>query len=387
MNVKSASVVLVACALGCYAALVAHDWMQQSRVQRMLGTEAPSARLVQTGSGATGSLPDFRDASKRILESIVSIDTVVSMQDWFGDVVQRPYGSGSGVIISPEGYIVTNNHVISGPDGGIVDKLTVHLPTGEVVNGRVVGADPTADLAVVKVEKTKLTPVEFGAMKDVEIGQWVIAAGSPMGYENTISVGVVSSLGRTVDAGNRRRAAAQPKLYNLIQTDAAINPGNSGGALVDASGRLLGINTVIASNTGSSVGIGFAIPIDRVRRVTADLIKYGRARYAWLGAEAYARSGLLQVEAARQQISAEVGAQPPTLGALVATVAPGSPADRAGITQLSVITSIDGKKVRDFSDFDRILLDLLPGSSASVEFWKAGKSYKAQVTFVDLANN
>ena len=183
----------------------------------------------------------------------------------------RETGQGSGVILSKNGIIVTNNHVVevpNDPEHAIVEQVKVRLQDKRVFTAKVVGRDRRADLAVLKIEATDLQPIEVGDSSKLEIGQWVVAVGNPLGFDNTVSVGVVSSLGRSLGLENSF-------LLDGIQTDAAINPGNSGGALTDAAGQLVGINAAIASGNGGSVDIGFAIPVNTVRRVVDQILKFG----------------------------------------------------------------------------------------------------------------
>jgi S1-C subfamily serine protease len=214
----------------------------------------------------------------------------------------------------------------------------------------------------------------------LEIGEWVIAVGNPLGYENTVSVGVVSSLGRTLPT-------EASILVDAIQTDAAINQGNSGGALANAQGELVGINSAIASNSGGSIGIGFAIPIDRAKRIVDEILKHGRVRYGWLGIETDRRAGLLENPRARAELQSIVGAMPPSTGVLVQSARRGSPAERAGMGRFDVLLAIDGKSIKEPMDFQLTMLDRRPGEVIEVKFWSRGETRTAKIKLEDLAES
>ena len=206
---------------------------------------------------------DFSAAAKKASPSVVSVDQYRDVpRGLFSDeVTTRKTGTGSGVIISDSGYIVTNNHVVSG-----AKQVRVRLDDGRAYDAKVLGTDSRSDLAVIKVDAKNLHAIEIGSSKDVQVGQWVLAVGNPLGFDDTVSVGVVSSLRRNLAVGDQG-------MVDAIQTDAAINAGNSGGALCNSQGQLIGINAAIASTNGGSIGIGFAIPVDRVKTVVDDIVK------------------------------------------------------------------------------------------------------------------
>ena len=264
---------------------------------------------------------DFREAAKKVMPSVVSVDQYNRIQSWFddNDGQLRETGSGSGVVLSKNGIIVTNNHVVEIPNDrnhGIVELVKVRLPDKRTFTAKVLGRDRRSDLAVLKIQANDLQPIEVGDNGKLEVGQWVVAVGNPLGFDNTVSVGVVSSLGRTLGLENS-------VLLDGIQTDAAINPGNSGGALTDANGTLVGINSAIASGNGGSVGIGFAIPVNTVRRVVDQILKYGYAKYGGLGVEYHPKSvEILQSPRDREELSQMVGGTPPDHGILLTAVPP-----------------------------------------------------------------
>jgi serine protease Do len=325
-----------------------------------------------TYSGEAANPFDFRSAAKKITPSVVSVDQFRRMSQGFMDnaQVEREVGQGSGVILSNDGIIVTNNHVVEG-----ASRVSVHLSDGRTLDAKVLGTDPRSDLAVIRVEAKNLTPIEMGESGSAEVGEWVLAVGNPLGFANTVSVGVVSSLKRDLPVGDQG-------LVNAIQTDAAINPGNSGGALCDAQGKLIGINSAIASGTGQSVGIGFSIPVDRVKVVVQDIVKYGYARYAGLGIARYP-DGILADPDARQELATRTGgANVPDKGVLIRQST--GPADKAGIHALDVLLEIDHQSVGSMFDLNKVLMAKKPGDEVTVKYWSKGDVKTTQVALEEL---
>ncbi|MCG9895350.1 MAG: trypsin-like peptidase domain-containing protein [Fimbriimonadaceae bacterium] len=338
---------------------------------QILGSDPTPALTVQAPAGRPAF--DFAAAARRVLPSVVSVDNIRSGRTLFGESMTARQGSGSGVIISRDGYILTNNHVVQG-----ASFLRVRLSDGRMLPGRLVGRDPRSDLALLKVDATGLTAAEFGDSQALQQGQWVMAVGSPLGYDNTVSVGVVSSTGRTLPTEGTI-------LVDTIQTDAAINQGNSGGALTTADGRLVGINTAIASIDGGSIGIGFSIPIHRAKQIVDDFLKHGRARYGALGLRTDPREWLLQDDEMRARLREATGssANPPRRGLLISRVTPGSPAARAGIRDLDVLIELDGKALTDRMDYDTIMLSRRPGQSVRLRWWSRGETKTATVSLAE----
>ncbi len=278
----------------------------------------PSERVTTQPPARPGSV---QDVAARVLPSVVSI------------IVQagRQTGSGSGVVLSEDGTILTNNHVVSAGGTAPADTVLISFSDGSRAKAKVIGTDPTSDIAVVKAEKTGLTPITVGTSNNLSVGQDVIAIGSPLGLEGTVTTGIISALNRPVSTAGED--GTTESVIDAIQTDAAINPGNSGGALVNSSGALIGINTAIATLGGGSegvsgsIGLGFAIPIDQAMRVANQLASGGKVSRASLG---------VNVRPSGNE------AQP---GALVASVEAGSPAQRAGIPEGALITAVDDRKI------------------------------------------
>ena len=268
--------------------------------------------------------------------------------------------SGSGFVVDTAGHIVTNDHVVEN-----ADKFTVRFgEKGDPIPAKLVGKDPSSDLAVLAIDPKKVEggakPLSLASSSSLRPGQATIAIGSPFGLSGTVTTGIVSALGREIEAPNGF------SIPGAVQTDAAINPGNSGGPLLDAAGRVIGVNSQIASQSGSNSGVGFAVPSDTIKDVVPKLIKNGKIDRAWLGLS-----------------SAE---QPDSPGAVVGTVTNGSPADKAGIRGGDVITSIAGKTVRNPSDLSLAVLTKRPGDEVKVEFKRDGKGHTVTVTLGNRPN-
>lgn len=275
---------------------------------------------------------------------------------------------GSGVIISPDGYIVTNNHVVAG-----YDRIAVRLHDGTELKGKdvkVVGRDPKTDLAVLKVETDKpLQGVALANPSDIRVGEWAIAVGNPFGLDGTVTVGVISAKSRS---GLPLREG--PSYQDFIQTDASINPGNSGGALVNIRGELIGINTAIRSPTGTNVGIGFAVPVGLVQPVVEQLITRGKVVRGYMGIRPQEVT-----EAIRKAMNL-----PDTKGVLVSEVVAGAPAERAGLKAGDVIIKVDGTKTDGIEQFRRDVAALAPGASVSVVVVRDGKQLTRTVKLVEF---
>jgi Do/DeqQ family serine protease len=278
------------------------------------------------------------------------------LRQFFGDRLpeqapsQRATGLGSGVIISPRGYVLTNHHVVEA-----ADEIEVGLANGKKLRARLVGSDPESDLAVLQIQAEGLPVITFGDDQGLRLGDIVLAIGNPLGIGQTVTMGIVSGLHRTGLGINT--------FENFIQTDAAINQGNSGGALIDAAGNLVGINTAILSQTGGSIGIGFAIPASTARSVTESIIAKGSVVRGWIGVEA-------------QEITRELAESfklPGTEGALIANVIAGGPAARAGVKSGDVLRAVDGKRVGNPGEMLNLVAALAPGQSSKLTLWRAGQ--------------
>jgi putative serine protease PepD len=301
----------------------------------------PGAGVVQVAppvnNGGGSGASDVSAVAKAVLPSIVRID--VRGTGAFG---QQQEGTGSGVIYNDAGYIVTNNHVIAG-----ADTVQVRTADGAALTARVIGtAAPAVDIAVIKVDRTGLKPAVLGSTRDLQVGQLAVAVGSPFGLQGSVTAGVISALHRNISLDQ------ETHFSDGIQTDAPINPGNSGGALADANGRVVGINTAILSGGGGNVGVGFAIPIDIVRRVAEQIIRSGHAQLPFLGVTG-------------QNL-------PEGDGALIQETQSGGPAARAGLRPGDIIVSVDGQKVSSMDDLISVLLTKEVGQVVHIEYTRNG---------------
>jgi len=325
--------------------------------------------VAAPASGPVGGPVSYATAVERAAPAVVSITTakVVAVQQnpllndpffrqFFGRVPEttrkRVENSlGSGVIFSSQGHILTNHHVIRG-----ADAIKVFLRDGRSAEAKVIGSDPETDLAVLKVELKNLPTITLGKSEQLRIGDVVLAIGNPFGVGQTVTLGIVSATGRSALGINT--------FENFIQTDAAINPGNSGGALVDAYGNLIGINTAIFSQTGGSVGIGFAVPTSLAKDVMEQIIEYGRPRRGWLGIEAQALTPeLLEAFALKKG----------TEGLVITTLYRNGPAHKAGVEPGDVLVSIDGKKTSDAREVLLAISAHKPGEKIRLELLRDGK--------------
>ncbi|MGO9146233.1 MAG: DegQ family serine endoprotease [Desulfomonilia bacterium] len=317
------------------------------------------------------------DVAAKVIPSVVNIASTKTVtqqsplfndpffRDFFGGAVpheQIQRALGSGVIVSSDGYIVTNNHVVGG-----ADKVEVRLSDGRVFPATIVGTDPKSDVAIIKISKTGLPAIKIGDSNKVRIGSFVLAVGNPFGLEHTVTKGIVSALGRS--------GLGITDYENFIQTDAAINPGNSGGALVNMRGELIGINTAIISKTGGNVGIGFAIPIDLVMSTKKSLDKYGKVVRGWLG---------ISVQEVTPEIAKGLG-MATVKGALISEVLKSSPAEKAGLKRGDVITAIDGEPVQNTAAMRFRVSEVIPGNIVKVKVLRDGKEKVIPVVAGDLA--
>ena len=316
----------------------------------------------------------YRGAANKAMPSVVNIftskDVRASRQPllsdplfrrFFGgkleDEPQRASSLGSGVIVGAEGFILTNHHVIEA-----ADEIDIALADGRKLRAKLVGTDPETDLAVLRVEGDALPAVTFGQAESMQVGDVVLAIGNPFGVGQTVTMGIVSAVGRSHLGINT--------FENFIQTDAAINPGNSGGALVDSNGNLVGINSAIYSRSGGSMGIGFAIPVSLARQVMDQIIASGSVVRGWIGVEV-------------QELTAELAESfklQSTAGTLIAGVLRNGPADHAGVKPGDILLSVDGKSVTDSSSMLNLVAALQPGKIARVQVVRNGKKMDLDLT-------
>ena len=353
---------------------------------------------VATQSTAMPAQPvDLSTAAERALPAVVHIKYVqnskiqtVEVEDPFGGFfdpfgffdrgqgngkqkrkVQTPKktATGSGVIISSDGYIVTNNHVVEG-----ADELTVTLSDSKEYSARIIGNDKTTDLALIKIDGKNLPAISIANSDNVKVGEWVLAIGNPLGLNNTVTAGIISAKARTLGANN---------VESFIQTDAAINAGNSGGALVNTDGQLVGINAMLYSQTGSYSGYGFAIPTNMMNKVVDDLKKYGTVQRAMIGISG--RDVKTQVDIEKEEgKEADYGTME---GIYVDSVVEDGAAEEAGIEKGDVITEIDGQKVTKFGDLSGIIAQKRPGDKVSITYLHNKKKVTKQVVLKNEQGN
>jgi Do/DeqQ family serine protease len=378
------------------------DNMSIEDKQKVYFTKNP---LNTSSVSSTGELTDFTQAAAQVTPAVVYIRTTYKsqensgqdrMQQLFGDMFGgriQPQGpqmaSGSGVIISPDGYIVTNNHVVEK-----ADKIEITTNDHQHFTAKVIGTDPNTDLALIKISATDLPIVKLGNSDNVKVGEWVLAVGNPFKLTSTVTAGIVSAKGRGLGLigsqeqeqdtpfGRMRMQRQGGKQLNtgiesFIQTDAAINPGNSGGALVNTKGELIGINSAIASQTGSYEGYGFAIPINLAKKVLNDIQKFGSVKRGYLGVSF---KELDQDAADALHINRSVGLY-------VDDVAPGSGAAQAGLQHGDIITKVDGKKVYESSDLQEPVARLQPGDKIDLTILRGSDEKNVSVTLKADAGN
>ena len=336
---------------------------------------------------------DFVKASKMTVPAVVSIKnysnrtSARSEQDMFDLFFGNPFGNnqkqqqtpkdtpsgmGSGVIISPDGYIISNNHVIAG-----ASKLEVVLSNKKSYIANLIGTDPTTDIALLKIEEKGLPYLNFANSDNVEVGQWVLAVGNPMGLNSTVTAGIVSAKGRSIDLLSQQ---SRTPIESFIQTDAAINPGNSGGALVNPNGELIGINSAISSKTGYYEGYGFAVPSNLARKVVEDIKKFGLVQRGFLGVKSLDLSDTRQVSAYNQQNKTSIKAGD---GVYLIEVVENGGAEAAGLRNGDIITKVDQTTVSSYYDLSFAVGSKRPGDQVAVSYLRNGKLNTVNVTLRD----
>lgn len=318
----------------------------------------------------------FKSVAEEITPTVVYIETDISLggnrfrsdddQEEFWDRFgsRRARAVGSGVIITQDGYILTNNHVVEDAvDGGI----RVTLNDKRVFDARLVGTDPSTDLAVIKIDASQLPTATFGNSDSIDVGEWVLAIGNPFGLSSTVTAGIVSALSRDVqiiDVSNQLR------IESFIQTDAAINRGNSGGPLVNTSGELIGINTAIASQTGTYQGYGFAVPSNLAGKVSHDLIEFGEVRRALLG---------VTIQSVNDNRAEEIGMDP-IQGVEIVSVSSNGAAEEHGLVQGDIILSVNGSEVNESNQLQEKIAVFRPGDEVTLEIWRRGDVLEKDIT-------
>lgn len=355
-------------------------------------TSTENGTVTKTVNLAQSDYPDLTYAAEAAVDAVVYVEVTVTQQYqmtdpffrfFFGDEgpqTREQQGSGSGVIIRPDGYIVTNNHVVAN-----ATKVQVTLNNNKVYDAKVIGTDPATDVALIKIDAQGLPTLPFGDSDQLRLGEWVLAVGSPLGYQlrSTITAGIVSAKGRSMAHDPRERNNGGIQIESFIQTDAAVNPGNSGGALVNKTGELVGINTAIVSQTGAYSGYSFAVPVNIVKKVVEDLIDFGSVKRAVLGiamsdlSEGLAKN--LKYDSVDDMLKKLKLSSPE--GVYIREVAKGSSADKAGMKEGDVIVAIDGTGVKSGSAVQVKVNTFHPGDKAKVKIIRDGKEKELEVTF------
>jgi serine protease DegQ len=342
--------------------LVKPDWLAWRSQVVEVRESLPAPVLAP----ATASRLSFSDAARRAIPAVVNISATrevkrrnplledPAFQRFFGERFSLPNETqlslGSGVIVSREGYILTNDHVVEG-----VSDIKVTLFDGRTVPGKIVGSDPDTDLAVVRINANGLTPITFGLSEQAKVGDIVLAIGDPFSVGQTVTMGIISAVGRELGPST--------PFSNFIQTDAAINPGNSGGALVDTNGNLIGVNTLIFSRSGGYQGIGFAIPVSLAKRVMEQIIETGSVTRGWFGVE---------VADITPELAESLGLKG-TEGAIIGAIERGSPAERSGMRLGDVIVAVNGKSVANSTATLNAIAGVAPGMSVPVKVMRRNR--------------
>jgi len=348
-------------------------WVRPGIADIRLGAEAPpvtvdaransfSEAFIQVAEKVTPSIVQISVVSKAT-QSDESQDFFFPFKDFHPQLPERQEGSGSGIIINADGYVLTNNHVVEN-----AEKVTVSLIDKRQFDAQVIGTDPLTDLAVLKINATGLVPAYLGNSDSIKVGQWVMAIGNPLALSSTVTAGIISALNR----GSLRLIRDSYGVENFIQTDAAINPGNSGGALVDLSGAVIGVNTAIATRTGSYIGYGFAIPINLARSVAQDLIAHGKINRGYIG---------VQIREVDSDLAKALGLDKPK-GVIIQGIVPDGAASKEDIKEGDVILKIDGIEVSQPNELQSYVAAKLAGAKVILELFRDGKTIERTVTLI-----
>ena len=362
-NFKLISIALVS----SFITLILHDRIQHKEFNDINFVEnyPPTTPYNYVNFSSSTEETNFTIAASKTINAVVHIKNTSNYEDsknWlynlYGDSAPKKIGSGSGVIISPDGYIITNEHVIEG-----ASEIEVTINNNKAFKAKIIGSDPYTDIAVLKIEpKSPLSYIPFGDSESLKIGEWVLAVGNPFNLNSTVTAGIVSAKSRDLNKMDRKN-------QSFIQTDAAVNQGNSGGALINTNGELVGINTAISSMTGGFVGYSFAVPSNLARKVFEDILEYGNVQKGLLGVSGNA---LDQNLAKKLNINE-------TEGFFVNSVEPKLGAEAAGIIKNDIIIEIDNVKINKFSDMSGYLSTKRPGDNVRVKYIRNGKVLKTNV--------
>src|SRR6476661_8250324 len=349
------------------------------------------------GKPGTAADPvDFTKAANAAVPAVVHIKTKIparkvsnnlprsrGMDDFFDQffgqggfgpsIIPEQRASGSGVIISEDGYIVTNNHVISNDNGGVADEITVTLHDRKTFKAKVIGRDPNSDVAVLKIDANKLPYMVYGNSDNVQLGQWVMAVGYPLTLETTVTAGIISATGRSIGINSRQTQKGDTPVESFIQTDAAVNQGNSGGALINTNGELIGVNSAILAPSGTYAGYSFAIPVNIIKKIVNDIIQYGDVQRGYLGVSYYPTDDVSDEQLKSLGIPTNVE------GVYVSSVSTDGGASAAGIRKGDVITKVNNNRVVSGLQMSAQIAGFHPGDKVPVTYIRAGKEYTVTV--------
>lgn len=368
----------MAAVLGSLLTVATFQWIDKDDdgVKVNYTSSVPLSKVAYAVDEEGKAIPlDFTVAAEKVMPAVVHIRSTYTGQarpqyeipeafrDFFGPMIpqqgpQRAQAAGSGVLINSDGYIVTNNHVIKD-----ADEVEVALYDGRVYDAKVIGTDPDTDLAVVKIEEKDLPFLSFVDSNESKVGEWVLAVGNPFNLNSTVTAGIISAKGRSINILERNTEQGSTAIESFIQTDAAINPGNSGGALVNLQGGLLGINTAIASPTGSYSGYGFAVPSNIVSKIVEDLIEFGVVQRGWLG---------VSITSVNSQLAGERDLKVSS-GAYIQAFANQSSAKEAGLKEGDVVVKIDNKPIRSNTSLIEYIGTRRPGDKVNITVNRDGK--------------
>ena len=379
---KYLSLLAVALA-GGLVALGAYHLISGPKVVRVFEEKSDSTPVIRTSNNApVAETIDFREAARNSVDAVVHVKTVFQTQSYhnpFGQYFGNPRqygqprrGSGSGVIISPDGHIVTNNHVVNG-----AESIEITLNNNQTYQAKLVGNDPATDLAVLKVDGEEFPTIPLGSSDNLDVGEWVLAVGNPFNLTSTVTAGIVSAKARNINILEYDPENDIFPIESFIQTDAAVNPGNSGGALVNARGELVGINTAIASKTGSYAGYSFAIPSSIVRKVTNDLVQYGEVQRAYIGVSI---SNISQNLADEQDLNS-------LEGAYVRGLMEDGAAAEAGLRPGDVIVGVEGISVNNVTELQEQVGKYRPGDEIDINVKRGNGEKKFHITLRNREGN
>ncbi len=381
---KKLVVYISSAVLGGVIALGIHDGLSDTKNTVVYETQIAEGKAHFTRSVSSPLLPDLTLAAEKSLASVVHVKTVYRGQDYYHsnpifDLLYgrpqykpQPEGTGSGVIISDDGYIVTNNHVING-----AEKVKITLHDNKNYEAQVIGKDPSTDLALLKIDASNLPYIRYANSDEVKVGEWVLAVGNPFNLNSTVTAGIISAKGRDINILRSDPQSGISPVEAFIQTDAAVNPGNSGGALVNTNGELIGINAAIKSNTGSFAGYSFAIPANITKKVVSDLIEFGAVQRAFVGVSIQDIN-----EPLIERFDLDVRD-----GIFIAKVAENGGAKAAGIEFGDIVVAVNNRNVKNVPEFQEQLSNYRPGDEVELAVRREGSIKKFSVTLRNQYGN